>query len=245
MLAHGILTQAQYPAPAPPAGLPSLAKHTGYWDAGSSTTFTDQTANGYNGTITYTGGGSSATITHNAGATPYWQFSAPSSTSDQAYVLSGYSWGAMADVDEWTWWTVFRTPSTSYNSSLFTALDSGTDTIGTGVSRSTNRLYQNVRNGFQSNLAGSYVVNANQWIMAMTIATGTGYELYFNNLVDGINSNPIAVDVTTQMYLGAWFNSSTVQNQFQFAAGGWMKGTSLNATERTDLYNYYDAIYSF
>ena len=229
----------------PTAGLPSLAKHTGYWDAGSSTTFTDQTTNGYNGTVTTVGGGGTSSVTHVAGATPYWQFDAPSSTSEQSYVLSGYSWGAMAAGDQWTWWSVFQAPSLSYNSSLFTALDSGTDTIGTGVSRNTNRIYQNVRNGSQSNLAGSTTVTINQWLLVMTVATGTQYELYLNNGLEATNTSPIAVDVATQMYLGGWFTSSTVRNNFKFAAGGWMKGTSLNATERTDLYNYYDAIYSF
>lgn len=231
----------------PTAGLPSLAKHTGYWDAGSSTTFTDQTTNGWNGTVSVVGSGGTSSVTHVPGGTPYWQFDAPSPTSEQTYIQTAFSFGAMPDTQQWTMWGVFNVPSTAYNSVLWSEVDSGTDALGSGVSRSTNKLYHNIRNPLlpQSNLVGATNIVPGDWWLYMAVADGSSYTLYLNNILEDSSTALIPLDLFTTFYLGFKGLSSNLRNNFKLAAGGWITGNHLDATERTALYNYYNAIYSF
>ena len=70
------------------------------------------------------------------------------------------------------------------------------------------------------------------------------YQLTLNNQGRG-GDFPTTLDITNTINIGFNGLASTTVNRQKIAAWGWANGYALSGTDRTDLFDYYDAIYSF
>ena len=226
-------------------GLPWASNYTIFYSADQSTDFTDQSGNGNNGTVSTAGSGGSSSVTHTGGASPYWEFLSPSPASENKYIQTSVSPGSIPTNTPFTLTYVGRVSSLSYGVVFWDAIDSGTDVINSGTSRTSNWVFVNARNGASADMNSS-VVSTNTWYHILVTGDGAGsFELYLNNILDD-SVTSIALDVSANITISRNTNSSTfaVAN-FDLGAWGWAHGHYADSTERTQMYNYYDALYSF
>lgn len=231
---------------APQGGLPSIVQSFNFfYDAGQSTTWDDQTGNGNNGTETVIGSGGSSSITHVAGATPYWEFLAPSPSSEQPYVSTGVAPGNLGSSTQFTLFSVFKDPRLDLNATLLYAQDSGTEQITLGTSRSDDEIFTNLRgSGVNRQLKSITAITENAWTMVVVQFDGTDYRMYVNNVHKDTDPTT-TINISADFKIGiAVLNTTTVNNQ-DIAATGVMLGQSLSAQDRQDLYDYYNDIYTF
>jgi hypothetical protein len=230
-------------------GLPAVVQNFDvFYSADQTTTFTDQTANGNNGTVSVAGSGGTSAITHVGGATPYWDFTAPNPTTEQSYVETNVAPGALSDNTAFSIFVVFQDPDLTVNNTLYYAVDGGTDQMSMGTSRTTDKIFANLRGGSNKQILSTTILSENTWYMAIityggNIATDI-YQLTLNNEARG-GDTPTTLDITNTIKIGFTGLSSTTVNRQKIAAWGWASGYELSSTDRTDLFNYYDASYSF
>ena len=227
-------------------GLPSIVQSFEFfYDAGSSTTWDDQSGNGNNGTETVVGSGGTSTITHFAGATPYWEFLAPSPSSEQPYVSTGVAPGNLGSSTQFTLFSVFRDPDLTLNATMMYAQDSGTEQLTLGTSRSDDEIFTNLRGGGTNRqLKSINAITEDAWTMVVVQFDGTDYRMYVNN-VDKDSDPTTTINISADFKIGiAVLNTTTVNDQ-DIAATGFMSGQSLTSQDRQDLYDYYNDIYSF
>lgn len=226
-------------------GLPVITQNFSFfYDAGESTTWDDQSGNGNNGTESTAGSGGSSSITHVAGATPYWQLLAPSPTSEQPYVDSGVAPGNLGDTTEFCMFTVFRDPDLTVNMPLLEAVDGSGDQLSLGTSRTTNKIFCNLRGGTNRQVVSSNPILENVWHMVVVQFDGVDYRMYINN-VDSGNDPKTTINISANLEVGRNALSSTTVSEGDVAVAGWMTGQSLTSDDRQALYDYYNAIYSF
>ena len=235
---------------APTGGAPLApwqSKLTGYFDANQdtgTTTWTDLTGNGNNASYNSVGSGGGASVTHVGGTTPYWEFSSPNPTTEQAKMDTAYVLGGISTTTPWTWWVVNRQSTLSITSNLWRAVDAGDDAWGLGVN-AANNMFQNIRAGSSSNLNSIITLNSTNFYITVVVADGTSYKMYTNGFLQDTDTNLLALDISAVLSVGATFLSNSNQNNFQWAAGGWVVGDYYDSTDLSDIYNYYNAIYSF
>jgi len=241
------------PTPTPtstPGGLPAwFSNFTFLYDANETTTFTDQSGNGNNGTENIIG---SAAITHNAGAAPYWAFTAPTAASDQGYVSSGIALGNYGITAGFTGFIVFKMTTTVGNDlSTFMRADAGnpelqiykernstdvTSRIASSNFPGTRRDITKATNGYNAwNIVFFYQdMTAGTWNAAMN--SGAAFSSTTSNTSADTNNQTITV--------GREAVSSTAPNIFDIGAVG-IGLDYIGTSDFASIYNYYDAIYSF
>lgn len=237
------------PTTAPGPNLPSVVNQFDFfYDAGSSTTWDDQSGNGNNGTVVNVGSGGTSTITHIGGATPYWEFRSPSPTVEMKYLETGVAPGALGTTTSFAYVCVFKDPDLTVNATLFWSLDTSFDLITSGTSRTDNKIFVNLRGGgFNNQMKSFSAISQNTWTMMIFMwdTSDTARRLYVNNALSDSESNINSLDLTDTINIGVpLLNSSTVNDQ-DIAAAGWVSGYALTAQDRQDLYDYYNNIYSF
>lgn len=237
-------------APTGGGGLPAVVQDfIFFYSADQGSLWTDQSGNGNDGTENVHGSGGTSAITYNAGVAPFWEFTAPNPTSEQRYVNTGIAPGVQGD---FTLFVVFQDTDTSDNAPLLQAVDGGTDQLSIGTSRSTVTVFSNIRGTtVVSNLSLSPYISQDTWFSAVSrqsVSSNTS-TILVNNINRVLNpatnvGTATNIDISTNYTIGALGLSGTTAANMKIAAVG-AAHKRLNDTELTELYDYYDAIYSF
>lgn len=233
-----------------PVSLPAVVQDfIFFYSADQGSSWTDQSGNGNNGTENVYGSGGTSAITYNAGVAPFWEFTAPNPTSEQSYVDTNVSPGAQGD---FTMFVVFQDTNNSVNAPLLQAVDGGTDQLSIGTSRSTVTIFSNIRGTSNvGNLSVSPYISQDTWFSAVSrqsISSNTS-TILVNNINRTLNAGGAAgtatnIDISANFTVGRGLTSSTTVSSMKIAAVG-AAYKRLNDSELTELYDYYDAIYSF
>jgi len=230
-------------------GLPSWVQNFDiFYSADQSTTWSDQSGNGNDGTESVVGSGGTSAITHVGGATPYWDFTAPSPSSEQSYLETNISIGNLSDNVPFSIFVIFQDPDLAANATFFSALDTGTDTITMGTSRSNDKIFVNLRGGVNKQILSTTVLSEDTWYMGIVTYAGNPasdiYQLTLNNEARG-GTTPTTLDVTDTIRIGNDGLSTTTTNNQRIAAWGWANGYELSTQDRQDIFDYYSNIYTF
>lgn len=219
--------------------LPSWAQNYNiFYSANTSSTFIDKSGNANDGTI-------NGTISYTSGATPYWDFTSSN------YVNTGLapgviSRGAVPGAGDSTPFSIvllYQAKSTSASSNMFYAYDDTVDklTVSTGTTSTIAEL-----DGTPTDETITVTpITTDTWYLLMVVKDndyGNFYTAYLNNVFSADSGdNPTDMNISNQIRIGSNVGST---NNFRLAAFGWAKGHYADATERTDIYNYYNSIYS-
>lgn len=242
----GQLAYGTSPGPSLPAVVQDFVF---FYSADQGSSWTDQSGNGNDGTESVIGSGGTSAITYNAGGAPFWEFTAPNPTSEQRYVDTGIAPGLQGDL---TLFVVFQDTDTSDNANLILAFDGGTDQLSIGTSRSTVTIFSNIRGTSNvSNLSLAPYIAQDTWFSAVSrqsISSNTS-TILVNNINRTLNpgsgvGTATNIDVSANYTVGRAILSGTQSSNMKIAAAG-AAHKRLNDTELTELYDYYNAIYSF
>jgi len=234
-----------------PAGgaIPHVDLATVFYDSGETTDFTDQSGNDRNGTESTSAGGS---ITHNAGAAPYWHFDRTSDSS-RIRVSSGYTIPNYAmSTYQSTAITVYKKiASTADNTFPWFYSGSPSQNPQWGVSRALEGhapffrpWAANNKNGLNP---GSPDLFDDEWkfiVWRYDYTETDEMEIFVNNSRVAFKSSPVTSG-TTQATEALHIGHGSAFDEWHLGACGFFHGTSLTTDQMTDIYNYYDAIYSF
>ena len=231
-------------------GLPAVVQSFDvFYSADQTTTWTDQSGNGNNGTVSVAGSGGTSAVTHVGGATPYWDFTAPNPSSEQSYVETNVAPGALSNNTPFSIFVVFQDPDLSVNNALLTSFDASADQLSMGTSRTTDKIFANLRGGgVNKQILSTVTISENTWYMAIITYGGNPgtdiYQLTLNNEPRG-GDTPTSLDLSQTLQVGRAITSSTTVNRQRIAAWGWAAGYELSGTDRQDLFDYYGASYTF
>ena len=226
---------------------PLVTEASVYYSADQNTDWTDLTINGNDGTEVIVGSGGGASITHTAGATPYWQFTTTDPLTERPHLDTGFGFSSGGDysimvvfsIDDLTnQWQGFGGYADPSGNPLF------------GVSQNlTGKWFHFDRGASSGNNLFTYADTAlseDTFYMGIVVGDSTGIHLYTNNVLDGEDtSNGVTYANAQSLTLGR--NGGLIsgyKNQGKIAAWAFFDGVALNATQRTELFDYYDEIYS-
>lgn len=235
-------------APGPPGPPNVYLSSDWYYDANMSTTFTDQSGNGNNGSITTAGSGGGSAITHTGGATPYWEFTATNPGSEQKYLDTGYNTGTVTG--SFSLMMIVADTELLNNAQFLWARDGANDEIFFFTSRSDNTFFARTSVGsrFDINPASPVTVSDQLYfVIYVNDKTNEEMQMYINNTLVGTRAMAASynLSVVDNMSIGLPFVNATTTNEFNVAAAGWWKNYYLDSADRTALYNHYNDIYSF
>ena len=228
-------------------GLPAVIDNFDFFysaDQGSS--WTDQSTSGNDGTESSFGTG--GTITYTGGATPYWEFD--DGTTGGRRIDTGWAPGAMGAGTDWSMIMVMANTDSTNNQYPLGYEDAGNDTLQMIAHKNDFFAANLYGGGTFGSLCCSGTTTIDQMYIVMIVSTGgsdSTWRLYTNNSLD-TSSTTNDLDGTDNFFVGYDFTSldcSNCYNKMKVAAAGFIKGYALTSTDRTDIYNYYDAIYSF
>jgi len=231
-------------------GLPDVIQDfVFYYDASKGAVWLDQSGNSNDGTETVIGSGGHSSITHNAGATPYWQFSSTQPTLESPFVETATAAGNFG-TDSWCQFALVQVENLDKNSTFLDGRgnDVTTQLLSLNVSRQTDEFFANIRGGD----------GTNQQLFSDTISTDTWYfvilqwdsvegtiKYYINGAQVGDSSTTSEdFDLDIPFKIGRNSLSSNSVPDSKVAAIGFAKNKALSFSERTELFDYYDEIYS-
>lgn len=216
-----------------------------YYDSNQTSTFTDQTTNGNDGTITVGGSGGGSSITHIASAGGnYWDFVASNPASEQSYVNTGTNIGS---VTNWSLMIIVADTDLGTNSQFFRASDGGSDNLELFTNRSNNNFFLRASDGTRRDIQNTAAtLNQLYFIIGRydDTAASEEMEMLINNSSVGTNANAQNIDVTATTYLGLNFPNLTTTNEFRLGAVGFWQNYYLTDTDCTNLFDYYAGIYT-
>ena len=219
--------------------LPTWAQNYNiFYSANASSTFIDKSDSGNDGTI-------NGTISYTSGATPYWDFTSTNyvNTGLTPGVINRGTGPGVGDSTPFSIVLLYQAKSTSATSNMFYAFDDPGDklTVHTNTSTAVAEL-DGTPTDETINITG---ITTDTWYLLMVVKDddyGNYYEAYLNNVFNADSGdNPTDMNISNQIRIGSNIDST---NNFRLAAFGWAKGHFADATERTDIYNYYNSIYS-
>jgi hypothetical protein len=217
--------------------IPLLDSYDFYYDAGKSTTFIDQTTNGNDGTE-YTSPGGSGAITHISGAEPYWNFTV--STKPGKYVDTGTTLGNVTGAS-YTQVIVVKPVFVDMCYVMF--IDGAPSQTYINISDTSGKIQY--KTGFTTNLDPTTSLSASNYYLIITVVDGTNKSIYINDVLRATNTSLNTGTYTSSMKLGWPLASTNKANAMKICATGIMTDKALDATERTEIYDYYNGIYSF
>lgn len=227
------------------SGLPTVIQNAQwFYDANETTTFTDQSGNGNDGTETTGGSGGGSSITHTVtGNGNYWDFVASNPASEQKYVNTNTNIGGVTD---WSLVAVVANTDNSTNAQFFHAQDGGSDNLVLFTDRSNERIFARASDGVRRDLVGNVMtINQMRMFILTYLSTGPAIYLYENNSLTQTNGNSISLNITANSNIGLPFANSTTTNEMYVGAMGFFPNYYMDSTDRTELYDYYNNIYSF
>ena len=227
---------------------PLISDASVYYSADQNTDWTDLTTNGYDGTVGTVGSGGGSSITHNAGAQPYWQFTCTDPTVERKHLDTGYAHSVSSD------YTIMCVVSfddvTTNNWQGFAAFSDPAGNPSFNIGQNTTQAwYHSDRGASSGNNLFTYAgttLSTSTWYMVTIVGNSSGIYLYTNNVLDGSDtSNGVTYVSSETITLGRDATLvANYKNQGKIAAWAWFD-KELNSTERTELYDYYNNIYSF
>ena len=228
---------------------PFISDASVYYSADQNTDWTDLTTNGNDGTIGTLGSGGGASIDHVGGATPYWDFKAPNPSTEQKFLDTNY---AKTTSGDYSIMVVFSLPNVS---TVNVQGLGGITTPGGNVSlnfgqNTTQRWYHSDRGASSANNLFTYAgttLSDNTWYMGVVVGDSTGIYLYTNNVLDGSDtSNGVTYQSSETLVLGRDISLvATYENNMDIAAYAFFDGVALDTSQRAELFDYYNSIYSF
>ena len=229
---------------------PLVDSATVFYSANQNTDWTDLSPNGYNGTESTIGSGGTSAITHVAGGQPYWHFTCPSPMSEQSWLDTGYTINSSLG-GTYTMFSIVKFDSVATNfQGIWNADDTGTANQQLTLNQNVTPIFFSVDRGLNSGnnkiLIASTAPNTSDWFFLMTVADGSGITFYINNTSEATSGTSTAAGLNQSLRIGRTFSiASNYENKGKIGACGFFAGTALDATQRTELYDYYNAIYSF
>ena len=235
---------------APPTaadGIPTADLATYFYSANQTTIFTDQSGNGNDGTEVVVGSGGYSAITHYSTSTPYWELTSTNPTLETRYIDTGVQMGDKRDTDKFTYVVIFSLNILTVSQRLWRC-DNGFNRLINGNTNRSSYYFavpSRTNEGPANALINTSPLSLSTWYMFFVSLDGAGtYSLYDGSgLIDSDSFGE--ANLSTNIRIGADTLSSTTANDYKLAAHAYYDGIELNATQRTDLYNYYNAIYSF
>lgn len=228
---------------------PLISSASVYYSANRNTDWTDLTTNGNDGTVGTLGSGGGAAIDHVAGATPYWQFKAPNPLTEQKFLDTNYAKTVSGDYSVML--VISFSDVTTNNiqgvGGLATPSGNASFNIGQNV---TERFYHGNKGANAADdlfAYGDTILSTDTFYMVTVVGDSSGIRIYNNNTLDGSDtSNGVTYASSETFVLGRDISltANYVNNQ-KVAAYAFFDGVALNATQRTELFDYYNAIYSF
>ncbi len=231
-------------------GLPySVRDFLFYYDAGQTTTFTDQSGNSNDGTETVIGSGGSSSITHNAGVAPYWQFLSPSPTVEKPFVQTATAAGNFG-TDSWCQFAIVQLGNLTKNTTILDGrgTDATTQLLSLNTSRQNDEFFANLRgsDGTLQQLFSDGIVEDTWYFVIMQWDSVEGTIKYYINGIEGGDSSTTSENFNLDQAFKVGTNtlSSNADADSKIAAVGFAKSKALSFSERTELYNYYQPTYS-
>ncbi len=219
-----------------------------FYSADRNTDWTDLSPNGNDGTIGTLGSGGSAAIDHVAGATPYWQFKAPNPLTEQKFLDTNYAKTVSGDYSVILVISLSDVTTNNIQGVGGLATPSGNASFNIGQN-TTQRFYHGNKGANVADnlfLYGNTILSTDTFYMVTVVGDSSGIYLYNNNILDGSDtSNGTAYASSETFVLGRDISltANYVNNQ-KVAAYAFFDGVALNATQRTELYDYYNEIYN-
>ena len=233
-----------------PAGgaIPHVDLATVFYDSGETTDFTDQSGNDRNGTESTSAGGS---ITHNAGAAPYWHIDRTSDSS-RVRVSSGYTIPNYAQSTYQSTAIAIYKKITSTDDNTFVWFYSGSpQNPQWGVLRQSSNgapFFKPYSLAFAGLVPSSPDLFDSNWKFVVWrydyTETANELEIFVNNSRVAFTNSPVTSG-TSQATEALHIGHGSAFDEYHLGACGFFHGTSLSTSQMTDIYNYYDAIYSF
>lgn len=227
------------------------SRQTVWYDANLDTgvsTWTDQSGNGNNGTLTVVGSGGYSSIAHVPGATPYWAFDTTNGYIEQSYINSGYRPGSLPLTTTWTMWSVWQlSTDLGKSAQAIRGVDSGTDTWQLTYNANLTKFRAQMRNPSlgTKDLAGTTTPNLTDWYFVAAVFDGSEYQVWTNNVKEATRTDVVPVDITDDISIGVDHTSNNTLNRFNMGAVGFSIGDYMTAADINDMYTHYNAIYSF
>jgi len=221
-----------------------------YYDAGQGSSWTDQSGNSNDGTESVIGSGGSSSITHYATAAPYWQFLSPQPTTEKPFVQTATAAGNFG-TDSWCMFGVVQLGNLTKNTTIMDGrgTDSPTQLLSLNTSRQEDKFFANLRgtDGTLQQLFSDGIVEDTWYMVVLQWDSVAGSAKYYLNNVEGGDSSTTSEDFNLDQAFKVGTNtlSSNADADSKIAAVGFAKSKALSSAERTELYDYYNDIYSF
>lgn len=228
---------------------PLVTEASVYYSADQNTDWTDLSPNGNDGTISALGSGGGASIDHVGGATPYWDFKAPNPLTEQKFLDTNYAKTTTGDYSVMLVISFSDVTTNNIQGVGGLATPSGNASFNIGQN-TTQRFYHGNKGANAADDLFAYAattLSTSTFYMLTVVGDSSGIYLYLNNVLDGSDtSNGVTYASSETFVLGRDISltSGYVNNQ-DVAAYAFFDGVALDATQRTELFDYYDAIYSF
>ena len=227
---------------------PLVTEASVYYSADQNTDWTDLTTNGNDGTVGTLGSGGGAAIDHVAGATPYWQFKAPNPLTEQKFLDTNYAKTVSGDYSVMLVISFSDVTTNNIQGVGGLATPSGNASFNIGQNTTQRFYHGNKGANVADNLFtyGDTILSTDTFYMVTVVGDSSGIYLYNNNILDGSdtsNGTTYASSETFVLGRDISLTANYVNNQ-KVAAYAFFDGVALNATQRTELFDYYDEIYS-
>ncbi len=227
---------------------PLVDTATLFYSANRNTDWTDLTTNGNDGTVGTLGSGGGASITHIAGATPYWQFTAPNPLTEQKFLDTNYAKTVSGDYSVILVISLSDVTTNNIQGVGGLATPSGNASFNIGQN-TTQRFYHGNKGASAGDdlfAYGNTILSTDTFYMVTVVGDSSGIRVYNNNRLDGSDSSNGTTYASSETFVlgrDIGLTANYVNNQ-KVAAYAFFDGTALDATQRTELYDYYNEIYN-
>ena len=223
-----------------------------FYDASATSDFTDQTANGNDGTVQTAGSSGNAGVTHYDTATPYWDWTNDNDgKTKQAWLDCGSGTGTDGNTQTFSLAFIYKRTKTATNNDTFfvRTQDGSNDNLTVIDRRATNSdKFFRVATGTRYDIDFSPNFPTDFTLYYLT-STPTTYSVYENNTLLGTKSFAGNLNLSANFIWGwnnTYSNPSVIrENVYQCGMYFWSYDYEFTSQDRQDIYDHYNAIYSF